>query len=79
MLESAPHSHVSWVMDYTLYTCMLYSCVHIIYIPGNASGIVLTVFDFPPGDYILTIEVRDVDGNTRVVTTPINLSGVLSI
>ena len=59
---------------------MLYSCVHIIYIyiAGNASGIVLTVFDFPPGDYILTTKVRDVDGNTGVVTTPINLSGVFS-
>ncbi len=43
---------------------------------GDVSGIALTVLDFPPGDYILTTEVRDVDGNTGVETTAINLSGV---
>ncbi len=43
---------------------------------GDASGIVLTVQDFPPGDFILTVTARDVSGQTATqVVEPILLSG----
>ena len=42
---------------------------------GNASSYTLSVFDFPPGDYNVTITATDINGQTVTEVVSLFLSG----
>lgn len=46
---------------------------------GNASEVVLSAVDYPPGEYNLTLTVRDANGQTAAITLPsLRLTGAFA-
>ena len=49
--------------------------LHSLYVVGNASSFELTVEEYPPGDYNLTITATDIFGQTVTEVVELFLSG----